>query len=169
MTRENKAYLAGFFDADGCITASFSEESRIRVTARIAGRDDALPLELEFLYGGHFGQEEKGTSIGEGKFWVWGVGGQRLIRFLEDIMPYLRLKRRRAELALEIAKTAGYGLSIETKLHRTSMALEICLLTQVGLSHPKETKTIKRLRRAIRKYNEDRTGTIRERQMSQKF
>lgn len=159
LTETDKAYLAGYLDADGCISADCTENethSPIRVQCRISGRNKPLLEELEFLYGGSITQKLK---ILEDKrvtsHWEWKGGMKATILLLEDVVPYLRLKKRRGELALEYMRTIiepGHSAPLDVLLQRAKLALKICELTQAGKSYPRETLSIQRLQEFINKH-----------------
>jgi len=160
MEEVHKAYIAGYFDADGCITAGFAGHMRsknIRVAARISGRDGAMLEELEYVYGGSL--THSGSGRGEDyPIWIWALSGRNtIIPFLKDVLPYLRLKKEQAELALEIARTIGEVAQIPAlgvKVYRARLALKICHLNQANLSNPRGTKTIERLEEIVNESEE---------------
>lgn len=160
MKETDKAYLAGYFDADGCITAWLGDGgcNNIHIQAVIAGRNVDLLQELELVYGGSLSQHD--SNSGKRHIWRWAMRGRKAIPFLKDILPHLRLKKRQVELAIGIAQTMrirgkeiGLILSSDIYLHRARLALEICQLNQANLSNPRITKTITYLKDFIREKN----------------
>ena len=85
------AYLAGFFDGEGCVYAHPSSAYiQIDVSQRIKA-----PLEL-------FRQEYGGKlRPGHENLWRWACPAASLERFLLDMLPYLVVKREQVEWALE--------------------------------------------------------------------
>jgi hypothetical protein len=97
-----KAYLAGFIDGDGAImallerhpTKRFGFRVRVWVKATQLRRHDVAWLGDDF----GFGQVVAGRGC-----WEWLVKDQVHVRqLLELVQPYMRVKARQVELALEI-------------------------------------------------------------------
>lgn len=100
------SYLAGFIDGEGCISVfSSGKKGRYYPRLSIAQADQVQLYELYELFGvGRLSFRRKtkankatGTGI------TWNVRNHVQLKWvLEGVMPYLRLKRRQAELALLI-------------------------------------------------------------------
>lgn len=88
------AYAAGFFDGEGCITAQVAKDGSTRLHVRI-GQKFVDPLEFVQL---HFGG--KLSQCKDGMFYIeWS--GRSALPVIEAMLPYLIVKRRQAELAVE--------------------------------------------------------------------
>src|SRR5262252_6649280 len=94
------AWAAGFIDGEGCIGiyANASRDGRpvyrLSLTASQHGND--APLErLLSLFGGSI------TQIQQGKAAYWGVTSKKAADAIREMLPYLTVKRKQAELALE--------------------------------------------------------------------
>ena len=105
------AYLAGLVDGEGCITACHRRahsETRERNPSAIGGVRVAMcaPDLIQWIH----------SITGLGKVyhlparknthkdsWLWTPGLRESARFLEAILPYLRLKGRQASLLVELA------------------------------------------------------------------
>jgi hypothetical protein len=91
----DRAYIAGFFDGEGCI--SFPTPARVQITI---GQKDPGPLRwIQMKYGG------KVYDIGGLHRLVFTKNSDKL-KFLEEIRPYLRLEHRqeKADKAIKILK-----------------------------------------------------------------
>lgn len=105
-TKEGRAYLAGFVDADGSIIAQFVKRKdyrfkyQIRTTIQITQKTKRG----ELLY--YLKQHFKCGSIRHRKTGVsdWIVVGENARQILEYVQPYLVLKQEQADLVLEIIK-----------------------------------------------------------------
>lgn len=97
------AYLAGFFDADGCITITRRKVARLthgvrhRLVITVTQKTPGILRLYAQRWGGWTVRTEK-----HGRFstYVWRAEGPKLEKFLEDILPYLQVKRAEAEVGL---------------------------------------------------------------------
>ena len=111
------AYAAGVIDSDGCITVSLVGEKRCNgsyaITACVAMKSDDIPQWFTATFGGRvriIGGKGKWTEHrgGERVYFPptprWEMYAQDAADFLESILPYLKLKRLRAEAAIKLAR-----------------------------------------------------------------
>lgn len=99
---EANAYVAGLLDGEGCIHLGVRKGTfRARVTVGMTS--PALPLltELRGLWGGSIYQLRPSTQSWASA-WTWSIQGEPARQLLQAVLPYLRLKRRQAELCLEV-------------------------------------------------------------------
>lgn len=116
------AYLAGVIDSDGYITikrlsynirvakdstnATYSEMVGIKQTS-----NEAIVL-INELFGGHLGIEKPNTPNGK-PLYRCQLTNKKAVEFIKCIYPYLRIKKKQAEILLrlrelnETAKTNG--------------------------------------------------------------
>lgn len=107
------AWAAGFLDGEGCFTLSkqsgptHPSQRALHVSASQTRRE---PLDkLQGLFGGkvkeHSRTTEKGTVI-----WVWILGQRSSVvqEFIPQVLPYLVVKKREAEILLEFAATVRF-------------------------------------------------------------
>src|SRR6266487_5799279 len=102
-----KQYIAGFFDGEGSVSIAKRRRYTDKITEGYAqvyalevgiGQVDDLGL-FDYListYGGSKVLSKKGRGC-----WVFKVYSRPAARFLEDILPYLIIKREQAICALE--------------------------------------------------------------------
>jgi len=100
------AYIAGFFDGDGCICVT-----RVKAPSCVRGYNHKLSVSLvqkvhcplldtlSEVYGGSTYHNPK-TGVTH-----WQPVSRSAERFLRDILPYLRLKKDQTVLALEYMAT----------------------------------------------------------------
>jgi len=124
-TESDKAYAAGFIDADGCITVRMNTAgtARARNVARtcfasITASQTKVPplLFLRDRWGGSLRQlpARKGNSS---PAWEWVAVSQMAYKMLDDIRPYLLIKGDRADNALslrDIRSGSGRGHALTT-------------------------------------------------------
>jgi len=118
MEKTALAYLAGFFDGEGTICIC-KRANRNSFTLRIAiGQMERAPLVLfENAFGGRIHQLKRGARS-DMLQWNLMVRDQQ-IGFLRMMLPYLRSKRREAEIALAfLENTAKIGFGgFQAKRH----------------------------------------------------
>ena len=99
------AYFAGLFDGEGCIHAHFIKDNKgetprscVKVTLSMV-HPGAVRMLFE-TYGGSL-KSYPGKGINRTK-WCWWLGQRASAKFLEDLLPYLVVKKEEAVLALEL-------------------------------------------------------------------
>jgi RNA repair pathway DNA polymerase beta family len=115
------AYLAGILDGEGHISIDRTEGAKPThapihfLQVGITNTDRDLIDNLSTLYGGHVGR----TGIRDGHrkdCYRWRLTGPPAAKFLRELHPFLRIKRRQAEIAIEFAhematRQRGHGLT----------------------------------------------------------
>src|SRR5271157_1212166 len=116
MTLE-PAYLAGVFDSDGSFTLSHHSRPTVRLgfdyrvylqlTWKALPQTIMVMKELKEKYGGSlvFGSENSGFSR-HTRYVKYRVNALKARRLIEDMLPYLRIKRRQAEICFEVSSGA---------------------------------------------------------------
>jgi hypothetical protein len=114
LTSEQIAYFAGLFDGEGCIAARLEKNycrggntmARAKVTVAMT---DPRPLRmLQDAFGGSLKSKPPKESHHKTK-WTWWLGSAASRDFLEQLLPYLVVKKDEAILAIELHKrTTGY-------------------------------------------------------------
>lgn len=116
MTEFEKAYLAGFFDGEGCISISKHHKARNNthghcygISISVSNTFKSVMIWLAQVTKSQCyirqlrTKERKHRKI----IWEWRcfANGARL--FLENLLPYLKVKRKQAELVLEFLQYKG--------------------------------------------------------------
>ncbi len=131
------AYIAGFLDADGSISASIVDGKNMRI------RNAHLLTNVQF-YGQNLSVI---TSIQEtlecGKLYVHNTGQSgcyklqiprtEQVRVLKSLIPYLQIKREQAELviqALSLTSRGSHKITDEVLERRRAIAIEISRLNK---------------------------------------
>ena len=138
------AYAAGIIDGEGTISA-YRQKSplghfRYYIKVHFDMIEDDIPLWFQLKFGGKFSpNQNRATSTARQH---WGINCRKAAQFLEHIVPYLRLKKNRAELAIQLAnaarkpgqnterrvsgkRIASLPLSLEEQTTREGLALQI--------------------------------------------
>lgn len=120
MSKSTAAYLAGFIDGEGTITItrSWSKKSKCdfyRVYLTVANTNKEIIDWLYKSYGGwirtNYQEHERWKTI-----YRWHIYRQNdLESFLKSILPYLRLKKRQAEIVLIFMKLFDKSYSTFTR------------------------------------------------------
>lgn len=106
MNEMDVAWAAGFIDGEGCIRieTSFANKDRRRPIAMLrvsCGQSVNRPLEkLEELFGGTL-TSHPARGLGYGTSYMWSIAARKAADCLSKLVPYLVVKKRQAELALE--------------------------------------------------------------------
>ena len=106
MSETEKAYLAGFFDGEGSISCHFNASGCIQLQMSLVNSYDAPLIRLHELFGGSLFQCKRGPT-GRKTLWRWTVVGKACQLPLETLLPYLQLKKRRAEYGLGLLSLNG--------------------------------------------------------------
>lgn len=119
MDKSTLAYIAGFLDGEGCISLSSNGTNRsVRVTFV---QCDIRPLEkIQSLLGGA-GQltvfNSRRASKKKWKTHRYKVSGPGAVYLLEELLPYLIVKKEQAEIVIKYQKT------LNQKTHRLPQRL----------------------------------------------
>lgn len=108
MKKVDLAYCAGLFDGEGCISIVHRGERGGR------GRGYVLLVQLvntnpwacqyfKFAFGGYV-TFRKGARKNWRDYWAWVAASNQALIFLEVVLPYLKLKRPEAEIAITFQK-----------------------------------------------------------------
>jgi len=93
--QEDLIWAAGFIDGESCISIQRQEryDSVYFYMSMKVFQNDPRPLvDLTELFGGTIAQEGNGQS--------WRLGGPAAAEALKELLPYLRVKREQAEVAI---------------------------------------------------------------------
>jgi len=110
ITLTNLAYIAGLFDGEGSMTiykgpVSPSGTAAVSPTytliVGISNNDNCPLLDIQ----GEFG----GSIVKYNKCYQWRVTGNIALAFLREIVPYLRIRKERAELAINFQANRNHG------------------------------------------------------------
>lgn len=101
------AWAAGFFDGEGSVSIKKSSASKTGNSFQLllhAAQVDPEPLEkMKNIFGGNlcsYERQRKGLSYAE-RYWEWGLVGSGAKQALLAMLPYLTIKRERAEMAVD--------------------------------------------------------------------
>jgi intein/homing endonuclease len=105
-----KSYLAGFFDGEGCISVSKFQGKNNRTPVYqlqvvIAQKVDVLAELCEIAGVGtvHIKRDKSGVD-----YLQWRMSPREGVEFLKAVLPYLRVKKEEAILAIEFQEKQGH-------------------------------------------------------------
>lgn len=133
------AYAAGFFDGEGCILVVLQGGTYFFVGAKVGMGTRSRPV-LDWLharYGGSinaYGRPQNGVTLP-----VWRVSGRKCASFLERVRPFLRVKRREADLALTLIAAQMLVKPGQARESLFAQAVEIRATLQVFKRIPMDT------------------------------
>lgn len=149
LIKEDAIYIAGLFDGEGSIGLnSLDRKSRLEagktptctLRVRIRMTDENIVRWLYMTIGGRF-YAKKLTKLYIEKKWKpyfeWGVVGEEAVMFLNQIYPYLKVKRLQAEVAFKYGETLyklGYKkkMSEDVILKRNDLRGQMLILNKRG-------------------------------------
>lgn len=139
MTLE-PSYVAGVFDSDGSFSVGYIRKihhyrPQVKLAWRVTNETLAVMAELKALYGGWIRTVEKPVSnLKNASPMVWwqpNISGMR--KMLEDIIPFLRVKKRQAEIVYELASSRSRGRLTKLPLEQLeTLYREIRILNAKG-------------------------------------
>lgn len=145
--RINPAYAAGFLDGEGCITIGKARQTgnpqRLYYTLNVTAANTNLAVlqRLEKTYGGSTLGRADHIAKGWKQGYRWRVSSWGAVAFLKEVMPFLIVKRRQAEIALEFQQNMRHSgnrwsvLSDRECEYREKLYWEIRKLNERGPSH----------------------------------
>ena len=109
---EKLAYLAGFFDGEGCIQLvqtparkrSRNPEGGVGLTVVVVNTDQ-VPLELAQRYFAGTIRKKKMSQCGRTQPYYWMLHGKKAAYFLSQIRDHLTTKQQQADAVLLFAET----------------------------------------------------------------
>ena len=106
MKRTDLAYIAGLFDGEGNIgivkrrNHPHATTPIYHLVARVGMVDEIIPRWLQMAFGGYIHRRRR-PDPKHRDVYTWSVGYGTAADFLKTILPFLKLKKPQAELALE--------------------------------------------------------------------
>lgn len=115
MNATDLAYAAGVMDSDGSISIRVSRRGANAeyhfAVAKVGQCDPVVVYWLKEMFGGSVQVSERRGSI----FYDWVVASRLAAAFLQQVLPYLKIKRAQAELAVSLHPQAkGRRRAIES-------------------------------------------------------
>jgi len=127
--REWIIWAAGFFDGEGCVYIQHRKNTNVYFLKATVVQKDLEPLNiLQALFGGSVNKRR--TAPG-----MWSVSTRMAEKALRELMPFLLVKRKEAELALSFQSRMGRaffnGLSKTEVAAREAIKKQLSALNQL--------------------------------------
>jgi len=109
MTKEEIAYIAGIIDGEGCISLASRCDSSYRYvtpTVQVSNTHLSLLDWLKELFGGTV-DVRKDNRPNRKQCNTWRVAGNKARFVIKLILPYLRIKKDQANIAMSIITYSG--------------------------------------------------------------
>lgn len=132
MRKTEAAYIAGFFDGEGCICCVKSRNNNLRLRVTIVQRTSPVLRKIAKLMNcGKVHKKKTDSSYGNSLF-VWYINDQvSLLKFIQVVLPYSIVKKKQLELGLKFLSTVsecggtGHILKPSTLKKRRKIAKQI--------------------------------------------
>ena len=116
MKVEELAYMAGLFDGEGCIHIARIHTQKRNLTFQLVCKVSMYSLPTLEIFKVSFGGSIRRESSDEkhnkyGLLHSWAIWGKNSTSFLGQLMPYLRIKKAEANLAIEFQSRKATGAS----------------------------------------------------------
>lgn len=108
-------YTAGLFDGEGCFTIYFAsggstKRKYLTACARIEIREELIIDLLKSKYGG-VKQIKRGRKENHSDTFTWTIKSEVLFRFIEQVQPFLILKRKQSEVIVDFINIRRFKYS----------------------------------------------------------
>jgi hypothetical protein len=108
MKKTDISYIAGFIDADGSITivkenpSSYNRRANPSYTPSMAAYStkEEVVIFIQNILGGAYSFRKGRKNRQDG--YEWRVGGQQIKKNITTLYPYLKVKKKQAEIILEL-------------------------------------------------------------------
>ena len=110
MKKTDLAYAAGFFDGEGTLSIVKTRQYgyiqyQLRVSA--CSTDEWACRRFQFMFGGRI-RKRPGRNPHHKTCWDWRISCREAGDFLKIVLPYLHIKRDRAEIALKFQQAKHF-------------------------------------------------------------
>ena len=114
LSEKDAAYIAGFLDGEGCICLhkTHANDKNRKQTYHLKVRiTNTFPGIMEWIHavvgsGSLYTKKKYPGANKQG--WDWQITGRRAIDLLNQLYPYMKVKRLQAEVAFEFGETISY-------------------------------------------------------------
>ena len=114
MKIEELAYMAGLFDGEGCVHIARIHTKKRNLTYQLVCKISMYSLSTLEIFKTSFGGSIRRETTHEksnkyGLLYSWAIWGRNSVSFLEKLIPYLRIKKAEANLAIEFQSKKAIG------------------------------------------------------------
>jgi hypothetical protein len=105
LIEQDKSWIAGFIDGEGCINFNSYSEFNLQVRVMISNANLEVLEWIKFIYGGYI-HRKKGHE-GWKQNYQYVVSSRKAMKLLKDVGKYLRIKQKQYKIALDYEKTVN--------------------------------------------------------------
>ena len=134
MRKVDIAYTAGIIDGEGCIHIRRQHDKRYgncfkyTLSVSVTSAEEWLCKWLQFSWGGSVHNQDRRKEHPKWKlYWHWAIASRQANAMLKAIVPYLRIKRPQAEIAIGFQDRQIWGVN-DTKETRALKEADHILL-----------------------------------------
>ncbi len=132
MGRRDLVYFAGFFDGEGCIVIASQGHERkgkmskfYRLEVAVGSTNHWIIELMKFQFGGAVYCDRRDNHPASHRpFWRWMICSRKASLFLQDILPYLKLKKAEAEIAIKWQSNRKMGVRKEEDRDKERLVAE---------------------------------------------
>lgn len=147
MSKLTSAYVAGIIDGEGYLgiqkqhRSTYQDGIKYEACIKIGMTNKDLIVWFKNSFGGNIHHRKFKDNCKDAYTWTIRCN-KRIIPFLDKVIPYLRIKKRQAEILRKFFKTYydgnkdGHTLKGNVKLERENLYKQIRVLNQRGISAP---------------------------------
>lgn len=139
MTNYNLYYFAGFFDGEGCISVT-NPKRGVRVVLTNTNLEVLEDFNKYFGVGKISMKKRTKKDIYNKPCYMWICWNRGAEKFLNEIAPFLRIKKQECEIALEFSKTMARRGRIRGTLVTDGLPKSIVDYRLVLINKMKEAK-----------------------------
>ena len=141
MKKTDLAYVAGLFDGEGSISIVKNKKwNNHTLQISLGSTDEWICQSLKMMFGGNISLKNE-THDGIRACWQWSNGSRKAYNTLLLIVPYLRIKRPQAEIAIKFQKAKierAFGKGLNKFLTDEERAVrEAQRILVMGMNKPK--------------------------------
>lgn len=130
ISKTDAAYIAGFFDGEGCITCvkikskkNKNKKQSPRLRIQLAQRDPYILLKITKLL--KYGRISQKKSSGN---YVWYLNSRlNLTHFIKTVLPYSVIKKKQLEVGIKFLKLLGEGCGAGYPISKSNLTKRLRL------------------------------------------
>jgi len=134
-TRDDLSYLAGIIDGEGSIGIHNENGKPKGMRLTVGNTDPRLIIWLKETFGGS-SYPDRHRKANWKESWKWTISTQQAAALLEQVLPWLRLKREQAEIGIAFQRLmvrGGAPRTPEVAEETRAMKEAITILNKRGL------------------------------------
>ena len=112
---EDWIYFAGLFDGEGCVSSCSSN----LLILSLANTNKEVIEWIFNIFGGSITKQTPSAEDNKKVCWHWWLRAEEAVHILQNILPFLKIKKRQAEIGIELQKTICYKRPLPNSVKQT--------------------------------------------------